>query len=117
MRLEMGTFPVQKITFGSQMRYQDGHLEVDKAAVLAAVQHDPRIATADLEIASPGESVRIWPVRDVIEPRCKVEGLIVGLLRRLQLLVNVVLPPWDAVGAVELHSNWLTRHQERRSAY
>ncbi len=74
MRLEMGTFPVHNITFGSQTRYQDGHLEVDKAAVLEAVQHDPRLATVDLEIAAPGESVRIWPVRDVIEPRLKVEG-------------------------------------------
>src|SRR5207249_12021032 len=74
MRLEMGTFPVHTITFGSQTRYQDGHLEVDKVAVLEAVQHDPRIATVDLEIAYPGESVRIWPVRDVIEPRLKVEG-------------------------------------------
>jgi glycine reductase len=35
---------------------------------------DPRIATAELELAKPGESVRIWPVRDVIEPRIKVEG-------------------------------------------
>ena len=49
MRLEMGTFPVHTITFGSQTRYQEGHLEVDKAAVLEAVLHDPRIATADLE--------------------------------------------------------------------
>ena len=38
MRLEMGTFPVHAITFGSQTRYQDGHLEVDKATVLEAVQ-------------------------------------------------------------------------------
>jgi glycine reductase len=74
MRLDMGTFPVQRITFGARTRYQDGHLEVDKAAVAEAVQHDPRIATVDLEIAYPGESVRIWPVRDVIEPRLKVEG-------------------------------------------
>ena len=49
MRLEMGTFPVQKITFGAQTRYQGGHLEVDKEAVLEAVRHDSRIATADLE--------------------------------------------------------------------
>src|SRR5207253_2936486 len=33
-----------------------------------------RIVTAELEIARPGESVRIWPVRDVIEPRIKVAG-------------------------------------------
>lgn len=74
MQLEIGTFPVRRVSFGSHTRYQDGHVEVDKAAVLDAVCRDPRIASADLEIANPGESVRIWPVRDVIEPRLKVEG-------------------------------------------
>ena len=74
MRLEIGTFPVTRVKFGSRTRYQDGQLEVDKDAVLAAVHHDPHIASADLEVACPGESVRIWPVRDVIEPRIKVEG-------------------------------------------
>jgi len=68
-QLEIGTFPVRHISFGSQMRYDNGHLEVNKAAVLEAVCQDPRIASADLELAFPGESVRIWPVRDVIEPR------------------------------------------------
>src|SRR5688572_26223908 len=74
MRLEMGTFPVHDITFGAATRYDAGRLTVDRDAVLATVRQDPRIATAELEIARPGESVRIWPVRDVIEPRIKVEG-------------------------------------------
>jgi glycine reductase len=74
MRLEMGTFPVTRVSFGAHTRYQDGHLEVNKDAVLDAVHQDPRIASVDLEIANPGESVRIWPVRDVIEPRIKVDG-------------------------------------------
>ena len=74
MRLELGTFPVREIAFGSRTRYERGRLEVDRAAALAAVREDPRIASAELEIARPGESVRIWPVRDVIEPRVKVEG-------------------------------------------
>src|SRR5262249_5997613 len=55
-------------------RYERGRLEVDREAALAAVRKDPRIVTADLEIARPGESVRIWPVRGVIEPRVKVDG-------------------------------------------
>ena len=38
------------------------------------MREDPRIVSAELDIARPGESVRIWPVRDVIEPRVKVEG-------------------------------------------
>jgi glycine reductase len=74
MRLELGTFPVREIAFGPRTRYERGRLEVDRAAALAAVREDPRIASAELEIARPGESVRIWPVRDVIEPRIKVEG-------------------------------------------
>ena len=74
MRLEMGTFPVTEIAFGARTRYHAGRLEVDREAALAAVREDPRVVTADLLIARPGESVRIWPVRDVIEPRVKVEG-------------------------------------------
>ena len=74
MRLELGSFPVRSIAFGDATRWADGHLTVDKAAALAEVRRDPRIATVDLEIAAPGDSVRIWPVRDVIEPRIKVEG-------------------------------------------
>src|ERR687896_138963 len=74
MHLEVGTFPVRQIRFGSDTRYADGHLQVDKATVLEHVFRDPRIASVDLEIANPGESVRIWPVRDVIEPRIKVAG-------------------------------------------
>src|SRR5947208_11234008 len=74
MRLEMGTFPVTDSVVGRTTRYDAGRLMVDRDAVLATVRQDPRIASAELEIARPGESVRIWPVRDVIEPRVKVEG-------------------------------------------
>jgi glycine reductase len=74
MRLEVGTFPVTEIAFGPRTAYEAGRLVVDRQAALTAVREDPRIASADLEIARPGELVRIWPVRDVIEPRIKVEG-------------------------------------------
>jgi sarcosine reductase len=74
MRLEMGTFPVQEVAFGSHTRWRDGFLEIDREALVDLILRDPRIATAEVELANPGESVRIWPVRDVIEPRIKVEG-------------------------------------------
>jgi glycine reductase complex component B subunit alpha and beta len=74
MRLEMGTFPVRDVVFGSQTRWQDGILEINRQSIVELVLRDPRIATAEIELAKPGESVRIWPVRDVIEPRIKVEG-------------------------------------------
>ena len=74
MRLEMGTFPVHEVTFGSHTRWADGHLEVCREEVLQMVGADPRIQKVELELARPGESVRIWPVRDVVEPRIKVQG-------------------------------------------
>src|SRR6266511_2232948 len=74
MRLELGSFPVRTISFGPATRWDAGHLTVDREAALAEVRRDPRIVSADLELAGPGDSVRIWPVRDVIEPRIKVEG-------------------------------------------
>jgi glycine reductase len=74
MRLEMGTFPVHEVIFGAQTRWQAGILEIDRENLLDLILRDPRIATAEIELARPGESVRIWPVRDVIEPRMKVEG-------------------------------------------
>ncbi|RMF93951.1 MAG: beta-aspartyl-peptidase, partial [Nitrospinota bacterium] len=74
MRLEMGTFPVQDLRFSTQTRWHEGTLEVDREELITLIRRDPRIVKAEIELARPGESVRIWPVRDVIEPRVKVEG-------------------------------------------
>src|SRR5688572_3164698 len=74
MRLELGTFPVHDARFGPRTRWSDGVLEIDREAALAAVREDVLVASARLELARPGESVRIWPVRDVVEPRVKVDG-------------------------------------------
>src|SRR5262245_269628 len=74
MRLELGSFPVTHVRFGQVTRWKDGALTIDRDAVLAAVRDDALVASASLEIARPGESVRIWPVRDVGEPRIKVSG-------------------------------------------
>jgi sarcosine reductase len=74
MYLEMGTYPVRDVVFGTRTHWHNDILEVDREALIELILHDPRIASAELELAKPGESVRIWPVRDVIEPRIKVEG-------------------------------------------
>jgi glycine reductase len=74
MRLEVGSFPVRDLVFGARTAWTDGVLEVDRDGIIAELLADPRLATAELELARPGESVRIWPVRDVIEPMVKVEG-------------------------------------------
>ncbi|KPV64547.1 MAG: Glycine/sarcosine/betaine reductase component B subunit [Candidatus Bathyarchaeota archaeon BA1] len=52
-----------------------GHvLYINKEDLVKTVLEDKRIVKADVEIAKLGESVRIIPVKDVIEPRVKMEG-------------------------------------------
>lgn len=74
MRLELTTFPVQKVQWSQQTRYRDGLLEINKEELLSLVLEDKKIASADLAIALPGEQTRIVNVRDVVEPRFKVSG-------------------------------------------
>ena len=49
-------------------------LYVDPDTLIQSVLQDELIKDARLEIAKPGESTRITPVKDVIQPRVKVEG-------------------------------------------
>jgi glycine reductase complex component B subunit alpha and beta len=74
MRLELASFPVREVRFGSRMYLEGGVLEVDRQALLAPLEHEPAIAWADLALAEPGESVRVVHVLDTLEPRLKVDG-------------------------------------------
>lgn len=74
MRLELGNIDIKEIRFADKSEIKDGVLYVNQEEVIAQVLEDDLIRDAHLEIAVPGESVRITPVKDVIQPRCKVEG-------------------------------------------
>ena len=74
MRLEVGTFPVKEMLFGSQTHWNDGVLEVNRDEILSLVLEGSPIKRAELEIARPGESVRVMNYTDVVEPKVKVEG-------------------------------------------
>lgn len=74
MRLELGTFPVKEVVLSRRTGWDRGVLEVDKDELLREAARDPRIENAALEIARPGESSRVTYVRDIIEPRMKVDG-------------------------------------------
>ena len=73
-RLELGHINIKDIQFGPESKIEDGVLYVNEEAVKAIVLEDEKIKSCKLDIARPGESVRITPVKDVIEPRVKVEG-------------------------------------------
>ncbi len=74
MRLEIGSIEISDVQFGPQTLIEDGTLYVNKEELLAKLGNDERLKKIDVELARPGEKVRIMSVKDVIEPRVKVEG-------------------------------------------
>ena len=74
MRLELGNIFIKDMQFGNETKVENGTLYVNKEELLAAVGGDERVKSIDFDIVRPGEEVRIIPVKDVIEPRVKVEG-------------------------------------------
>ena len=74
MRLEVGSFPVNDVVFGSETAWRNGVLELDQELLLAPVVAEPSVLDAKLEIARPGESARIINHFDILEPRVKVSG-------------------------------------------
>ena len=74
MKLELGHIYIKDIQFAAESKIEDGILYVSEEAVKAVALEDEKIKSVAFDIAKPGESVRITPVKDVIEPRVKVEG-------------------------------------------
>ena len=74
IRLEMGHIFIKDIQFAAESKIEDGVLYVSEEAVKEIVLEDEKIKSVKFDIARPGESGRITPVKDVIEPRVKVEG-------------------------------------------
>jgi sarcosine reductase len=74
LRLEIGKIFIKDLQFGAETKVENGVLYVNKEELLSEVSGDERIASIDFDIARPGEEVRIIPVKDVVEPRVKVEG-------------------------------------------
>lgn len=74
LRLEIGKIFIKDLQFGPETKVENGVLYVNKEELLKEVSGDERIESINFDIARPGEEVRIIPVKDVVEPRVKVEG-------------------------------------------
>lgn len=74
MKLELRRIYIKNIQFGNEMIVKDRILTVNKEKLISKLKEDDKIKDVKLDIARPGERVRIIPVKDVIEPRVKVEG-------------------------------------------
>lgn len=73
LTLRIGNIIITDIEFGQNSQVVGSTLTINKNELLETLSTDPRIKKVELDIAKPGESVRIIPVKDVIEPRVKVD--------------------------------------------
>lgn len=74
MKLTLADFPVRQIRLGNTYGYQDGLLEVDCEDLVRLVSQDARIGSARIDVVSPGDPVRVTGIRDVVEPRVKIDS-------------------------------------------
>ncbi len=74
MRLELHKISITGLELGSVTALKGGVLTVDEKAVLEMLRTDSRFAEVAVDVARPGERTRITPVKDVVQPRCKLEG-------------------------------------------
>lgn len=74
MRLEIGNIFIKDVEFGTETKVKEGVLYVNKQELMSFIGEDERLKSINIDIAKPGEETRILPVKDVIEPRVKVEG-------------------------------------------
>ncbi len=74
MKLELGIIPIKDIQFGAESKVENGTIYVNVDELKSLLLEDETLKSVDFQIAKPGESVRIMPVKDVIEPRERVTG-------------------------------------------
>ena len=74
MTLTIGNIRITDIVLGECSKVEGNTLHVNTSELEALIKEDERICCVSFDVAKPGESTRITPVKDVIEPRTKVEG-------------------------------------------
>lgn len=75
MLLELGYIQIEDIAWGRKTMIEGNILQINREELIRKTRgKDTRISSIAAELAKPGESVRIIPVKDVIEPRVKIDG-------------------------------------------
>lgn len=74
MKLEHRRIHIKDIQLGNETNVKNGVLTVNEEELVNMLKEDPKVKNVKLDVARPGEKTRIIPVKDVIEPRVKIEG-------------------------------------------
>lgn len=75
MKLERRKVRINDVVFGASNHVENETLVLNKEELVKFAKGLEYIEDAKFDIARPGEKVRIIPVKDVIEPRVKMEGI------------------------------------------
>ena len=74
MKLTLEKVNVEDMFLGNHTGIKDGIMTVGREELVEKISEDTRIEKVTIDVAKPGESLRIFSVRDVIEPRVKISG-------------------------------------------
>ena len=71
--LKLRKVKISDIQFDHNTYVENNTLYINKAELISFLVEEEHLQSVDIKIARPGESKRIIPVKDVIEPRAKLE--------------------------------------------
>jgi glycine reductase len=74
MRLEIASFPVERVVPADTTAWRAGTLAVELTEIERLVREDTRIGGVRVEVAHPGDGTRVLRVLDSVEPLHKVSG-------------------------------------------
>lgn len=74
MKLELHRLKVNSMAWGECTSLAEGRLTVNGQALKDHLAQDGRLRSVTLDLALPGERTRLIPVKDVVEPRCRLDG-------------------------------------------
>lgn len=72
--LKIHNFHVKDVLFGNETKYENNILYINKEEAINFIKQDKHITEVDIEIAKPGEDIRIVPVKEAVEPRARKDG-------------------------------------------
>lgn len=86
MQFAVGNIFINDLQFGPRTEVKEKTLFVNREELSELLLQDEHLQSVTIEIAHPGDSIRIMPVKDVIEPRVKPEqagGIFPGLISKM----------------------------------
>ena len=113
MKLELHRIMVKRLAWGETTTVQGGVLYVNRQELISLISEDELLGKVDVDLAMPGESVRIIPVKDVVEPRWKIQGngqVFPGLISDVDTVGNGVT--LVLTGAAVVTAGKIVRFQE-----